>query len=799
MRPLRLELEGFACFKDRQEPLDLEGLDLLVISGPTGAGKSSLLDAMIFALFGRVPRTGKQGLSELISLGRERMAVILDFRLGTGTYRVARVAHRSRSTRAMLEELHGEMSSPLAEGVKSVDEEVQKLLGFDYDTFTRAVILPQGGFAAFLKSRPGEQQKILRDLLRLHVFEEMRRLAGEEQRRLKGRIEGDERRIAEDFADATAETLAARRGEKESLETTLAATAETLGELRARVEERRRELARLKGLLEPRQKAHRRAEELKARHEGEGAKLRQRLTEREELQAARKKVEEDLAKARKKVAAIGYDPELDRRLDAVRDAAGRLADRRRSLDRQAARTQELVENLGRSRDGAAAREAAETGLAEQAKAAADRRRERQEALRRAEHLNHVALLRRELEPGEACPVCEQAVAAPPAAGDLAELDALGEEVAAARRAEKGARRELETAHRTTAVARAEVTALERQHREADRRAGELAVEVGDAAGALQAEVGEEMRQEPGETIEERVGSAAKRLATERAAHAAAVERRSGLERRLAEAAQLGERLAAEAGALETRQRELEREIAAAEEEVADYDRRIRELEPADDLAQLELELAALEKRESEERQRLGALAAALADLERRRSRRAELEEQLVEIRAAYRIYHQLTQDLRSDRFEAYLLEKTFRQLVQGASVRLEELSQRYTLDFAGGGFRVFDHDNAMQPRSTDTLSGGETFLASLSLALELSEQIQRQAGAVSLDSIFIDEGFGTLDPETLETVIEAVESLPTGGRMVGIITHLPELTRRLPYRVLVDKLPAGSRYRVEEG
>ena len=65
---------------------------------------------------------------------------------------------------------------------------MQKLLGFDYDTFTRAVILPQGGFAAFLKSRPGEQQKILRDLLRLHVFEEMRRLAGEEQRRLKGRL-----------------------------------------------------------------------------------------------------------------------------------------------------------------------------------------------------------------------------------------------------------------------------------------------------------------------------------------------------------------------------------------------------------------------------------------------------------------------------------------------------------------------------------------------------------------------------------------------------------------------------------
>ena len=799
MRPLRLELEGFACFKDRQDPLEFADLDLFVISGPTGSGKSSLLDAMIFALFGRVPRTGKQGLAELISLGRDRMAVTLDFQLGTHAYRVARAAHRTRATRAMLEELRGELSSPLAEGVKHVDNEVQKLLGFDYDTFTRAVILPQGGFAAFLKSRPGEQQKILRDLLRLHVFEEMRRLAGEEQRRLKGRLESDERRLEEDYADATAENLAARRQETEKLERQLAGTVKAVGELRAKVEGRRRELARLRGLQEPREKARRRAEELEAKHKSQAAKLAELVAGREKLEAARRQVEEQLAAARSAVEAVGYDPELDRRLDGVRDAASRLADRRRALERQGLRAEELAGLLRRARDEAAAREAAEGSARERSKAAAELRREREEALRRAEHKNHVALLRRELAPGESCPVCEQEVRAPPPVGDLAELDALGEEVAAARRDEEEARLKLEAAHRGSAAARAEVEALGRQHEEADRRGTELAAEVGDAAGALQAEVGEKVRDEPGETVEERVISAVKRLARERVEHSAAVEKRSGLEKQLADAAQLGERLATETGSLERRQRELEREIAAAREEVADYDRRIRELEPADDLAELEEELRARAARESDERQRLGALAGALADLERRLERRGELERELVGLRDSHRRYHQLTQDLRSDRFEAYLLEKTFRQLVRGASVRLLELSQRYTLDFAGGGFRVLDHDNAMQPRSTDTLSGGETFLASLSLALELSEQIQRQAGAVSLDSIFIDEGFGTLDPETLETVTEAIESLPTGGRMVGIITHLPELTRRLPYRILIDKLPAGSRYRVEEG
>jgi exonuclease SbcC len=110
---------------------------------------------------------------------------------------------------------------------------------------------------------------------------------------------------------------------------------------------------------------------------------------------------------------------------------------------------------------------------------------------------------------------------------------------------------------------------------------------------------------------------------------------------------------------------------------------------------------------------------------------------------------------------------------------------------------VLDHDNARERRSASTLSGGETFLASLALALELSEQVQRASGAVPLESLFIDEGFGTLDPETLDVVAGALESLPTGGRMVGVITHLPELTERLPARVRVLKSADGSRLSVE--
>lgn len=799
MRPLKLKIEGYTCFKERQEPLNLEDLDLFVISGATGSGKSSLLDAMIFALLGRVPRMGKQGLSELISLGSDRMAVILDFRLGETDYRVARAAHRSRATRAMLEEINGQLTRPIAEGVKNVDEEVHQLLGFDYDTFTRAVILPQGEFAAFLKSRPGEQQKILRDLLRLHVYEEMRHLAHDQQKTLKARIEGDERRIAEDFSEATPGELEMRRKEAARQEKRLAAREKELAEKRSQVEKSRRDLARLRELLEPKEKAERRAEELTAKHAGQEEELGRIGERRKEIEVRRKALGGKLSETRGAAAAIGYDPGLDARLDKLRDSASRLADRRQTLHHQSARAQELTGEVGKAESRAAKQSEAEAEVRRLLAVAGEQRREKEAALREAEHRNHVALLRRDLEPGEACPVCEQAVETPPEVPDLPELEALAEEVASAREVEEKARLGLETARKVAADARAEVEALRRQAEDADQRAKQLAVEVGREAGELQAEIGGRAREDSGEHIEERVLAAARRVRRERAEHAAAGERINALEKEATEADRQCERLADETESLKKRQNELAREIAAARKEAESYSRRIREIGRVEGLEELEKELAAIQARESEERQLLGALTASLADLERRVARRSELEAGLGDLRASHRCHHQLSQDLRSDRFEAYLLEKTFRELVQGASVRLMELSQRYTLDFEAGGFRVLDHDNASQPRSTDTLSGGETFLASLSLALELSEQIQREAGAVSLDSIFIDEGFGTLDPETLEMVTEAIESLPTGGRMVGIITHIPELTRRLPYRVLVDKRSAGSRYRVEEG
>lgn len=165
-----------------------------------------------------------------------------------------------------------------------------------------------------------------------------------------------------------------------------------------------------------------------------------------------------------------------------------------------------------------------------------------------------------------------------------------------------------------------------------------------------------------------------------------------------------------------------------------------------------------------------------------------MRDQLQADELALRVHSQLAGDLRSDKFQAYVLEEAFTELVNGASTRLLSLTEeRYSLMFEDDNILVVDNDNGGETRISDTLSGGETFLTSLSLALELSDQVQRAAGAVNLDSLFIDEGFGTLDPDTLGLVSATIQSLQAGGRMVGIITHIPELRDEFAQQIIVTK------------
>ena len=129
-------------------------------------------------------------------------------------------------------------------------------------------------------------------------------------------------------------------------------------------------------------------------------------------------------------------------------------------------------------------------------------------------------------------------------------------------------------------------------------------------------------------------------------------------------------------------------------------------------------------------------------------------------------------------------------LTVDASEILRQLTGgQFSLAVGDKEFVVIDHANADERRPARTLSGGETFQASLALALALSQQIRNLAaeGAPRLDAIFLDEGFGTLDPETLDVVAATIENLGQTGRMVGVVTHVSELAARVPVRFVVRK------------
>ena len=180
----------------------------------------------------------------------------------------------------------------------------------------------------------------------------------------------------------------------------------------------------------------------------------------------------------------------------------------------------------------------------------------------------------------------------------------------------------------------------------------------------------------------------------------------------------------------------------------------------------------------------------LEHFDRRRDELEQLRERIGALNDRAVVATHLGQLLRTDGFESWLMEAALEQLVDRATGRLLELSDgQYSLTVHKRDFAVRDHTNADEVRSARTLSGGETFLASLSLALAVADATAELApeGAPRMESIFLDEGFGTLDPHTLDTVATAVEELGTTGRFVGIVTHIRELADRMPVRLEVTK------------
>ncbi len=209
MRPINLEMEGFTSFREKAS-IDFSNLDLLAITGPTGAGKTSIIDAMTYALYGCTPRMNEKQVVELISQGMSRVTVLFEFSSGKEHYRIARAGRwngRSMITELRFEQQNEDEWVPLADSVTKAKPIVEQIIGLDFSGFTKSVVLPQGRFDEFLKGRPDERRQILSDLLDLEIYSRMMKRANQIADDHKARGSFIEGLLNSDLAEATPDNL----------------------------------------------------------------------------------------------------------------------------------------------------------------------------------------------------------------------------------------------------------------------------------------------------------------------------------------------------------------------------------------------------------------------------------------------------------------------------------------------------------------------------------------------------------------------------------------------------------------
>ena len=192
--------------------------------------------------------------------------------------------------------------------------------------------------------------------------------------------------------------------------------------------------------------------------------------------------------------------------------------------------------------------------------------------------------------------------------------------------------------------------------------------------------------------------------------------------------------------------------------------------------------------------RLGALQSLLDDDARRSAEQEQLLADMAQQQAELDIWLRLDSligSAKGDKYRKFAQGLTLDNLIHLANRQLARLHGRYVLQRQQGGELELDIVDTWQGdtrRDTRTLSGGESFLVSLALALALSDLVSHKT---SIDSLFLDEGFGTLDPETLDVALDALDSLHASGKMIGVISHVEGLKERIPVQIRVHKGSSG--------
>lgn len=878
MKPIQLVLSAFGPYVERTV-IDFSALGeegLFLIAGDTGAGKTTIFDAISFALYGEASggkekRKSKSFHSDYVSDQTETY-VELTFRHRGETWWIRRNLEYQRpakkkkdgmetTTRQAADaQMRNEDTGEEILRMDDVNRRVRELLGLTQDQFTQTVMIAQGDFLKILTASSDDRKKLFRDLFHTNLYvdlqsrlQEKNRACADEQKALEQVILSAEGKIDPEAEFAEREILLSYCGQIQHTDALCALLARLIEQEKAAQEQARaqkKEAADQIGALIAAVTEGERVNRDFADWESKKARLAALTAGQGEIDAQRAA----LAAARR-AQQLETDEALMRRtrrdMDAQRaalsDAQAALEQAEKALPETETRMKEAESRGGEIHALLAQAKQMEDclpvlGEVERLKAALDtQKRELQRltadssraqaaytAAQNSYYLSQAGLLARELKAGQPCPVCGSTAHPCPAQITPETVTRQALEQAAQRRetAEKA------QSDAATRLAANQAALDEREDRlralkiGADETRQRLAARI-DAAHQAAAD-----RQREIDAARSAYQALDKRKTAAQSAVDAAQKQLAALEKDLrAQTEAFEQKRAAHGFEDEASYRLAKRtnaDIERLDREIRNYDEQKRTLaaqthELEDKLSgRQRTDLTALQNRRAAALDRQAKAENAEKAMVRKLTLHESAEREIRQANAAIqkkRGKWQIIQELYTCcagiaagnpraklTFEAYVQQYYFRFVVAAANKRLTRLTDgMFTLRVmreaanrvsqSGLDLEVLDRSTG-QARDVSTLSGGESFLASLALALGLSDAVQSQSGQIRMDAMFIDEGFGSLDENALRSSIDVLLELADGKRLIGIISHVQELEERIDKQIVVTKTPNGSTVRM---
>lgn len=908
MRPIRIEMSAFGPYAGKQTvEMDRLGTSgIYLITGDTGAGKTTIFDAIVFALYGTASSDRRSG-----DMLRSRYAepdtpteVKLVFAYRNKEYEIRRnptyQRPKLRGEGMTQENASAELRLPGGEILTrtgEVDEKIREILGMTRDQFMQIAMIAQGDFLKLLLAKTEERRKIFSSIFRTgryarleerlkqearqarKTYDDLVREIGFEQERAR-LPEGTDRsglrdeeylQAIEKFRDEAGirleegekkqellrgelDALAARilaAEEQEKRKKALEETRQQWTKLQAAAEQRKQELeaARSREPEAKEKEARLHVEQDRLQQYDRLEELKQQKTEAEKKQASDEAARKKLEEGRKSLTQQIQDcRQKIKEKEALAGKAAALSGEKERLRSQGAEYNELKTLLE------AYEEASEkwSRAAVTYQAACGKEQEFGESYRRQHRAfldDQAGILAAELAEDQPCPVCGSLHHPSPAMKtddaptretveqsqkrweeSKTAMDEAGRKAAALRGTRDSSLQHMEEKAKGLNMpmepAALKETLMEEQKRFRSKWK-EVTGALAASEAAAEAKVVLEEKLETLQKKQEEDEEAYRKLELESARLQEQIENLSANYSELKETLPYPDRESAgkAASLLDREIREIREAVQSAEENekaaagriqeaegrMDELQKQIREGESAESMTSAELQEN--QKKKKEEQLRLQAEAkednliwetnsAAAGSIRKLSGEREQAARKYSMLQNLADTANGNLSGKQRIQLETYVQQQLFDRILVRANTRFRVMSGgQYDLvrrkeyqknQQSGLDLDVVDHYNGTT-RSVSTLSGGESFMASLSLALGLSDEIQESAGGVQMDALFVDEGFGSLDEETLDQAMKAIQTLAEdGGRIVGIISHVTELQNRIDRQLLVRKMKSGG-------